>query len=48
MQWKWNNISFDENPGLRQLRIESFAVIKLRDVSTNNSIISFDGYGQKQ
>ena len=33
-----NIISTDEDPGLR---IESFAVINLRDVSTNNSIICF-------
>jgi hypothetical protein len=31
-------ISTDEDPGLR---IESFAVINLRGVSTNNSIICF-------
>jgi hypothetical protein len=43
MKWqnemmKWHIISTDEDPGLR---IESFAVINLRGVSTNKTIIYF-------
>jgi hypothetical protein len=36
--WKHHIISTDEDPGLR---IESFAVINLRGVSTNKTIICF-------